>query len=130
MHLSRHPGRNWGIILHQVWVLRMKDRVGNKASWSSGNSSYSGSGSSNYTLTSQAKKICYKYNRGKCTYGFNCKFDHRCGVCGKVGHGAHICRKAKVERIDYDYETGERQKEYRERGFDREQKKDMQKGQK
>ena len=34
MHLSHHPGHNWGIILHQVWVLRMKDRVGNKASWS------------------------------------------------------------------------------------------------
>ena len=26
-------------------------------------------------------------------FGFNCKFDHKCGICEKTGHGAHICRK-------------------------------------
>ena len=41
------------------------------------------------------KKICWDYNSGNYTYGFGCKSDHRCGVCGKLGHGAHICRKVK-----------------------------------
>ena len=44
---------------------------------------------------SRRKKICWDYNIGNCTYGFGCKFDHRCGVYGKLGHGVHICRKVK-----------------------------------
>ena len=38
-------------------------------------------------------KKCWKFNKGKCTYGFNCKFDHRCGICNKFDHGAHNCRR-------------------------------------
>ena len=95
LHLSKYPRRNWGIILNQAWTLRMKDRVktpsqggavGSDSSGSTGNSSF------------HRKKICWKYNSGECTYGFSCKFDHRCGICGKHGHGAHICHKAKPKR--------------------------------
>ena len=27
MHLSENPGRSWGIILQQAWLLRLKDRI-------------------------------------------------------------------------------------------------------
>ena len=27
IHMSKHPERNWGIILQQAWSLRLKDRV-------------------------------------------------------------------------------------------------------
>ena len=37
---------------------------------------------------------CCQFNKGHCTYGLSCKYDHHCAVpeCGKFGHGAHICR--------------------------------------
>ena len=66
-------------------MLRMKDRLG----------SFSNNANMSRNNGSSGKKLCWKYNQGKCTYGFNCKFDHRCGICGKTGHGAHICRKGK-----------------------------------
>ena len=39
------------------------------------------------------KEICHRFNKGKCTYGASCKFEHRCSApkCGKFGHGAHMC---------------------------------------
>ena len=88
LHMSKHPERSWGIILQQAWSMQLQDRIGKPST--PGQNALTGSktpGSNNN------KKICRKYNQGKCTYGFNCKFDHRCGICSKSGHGAHICRK-------------------------------------
>lgn len=39
------------------------------------------------------KEVCRNFNRGKCDYGRSCKFDHKCSVCGKFGHGASTCRQ-------------------------------------
>ena len=93
MHLSEHPDRNWGIILQQAWTMRMVERINSDhvttGKFSPG-TTLSGSGGPS---SNPGKKLCYKYNRGKCTYGFNCKFEHKCGICAKYGHGAHICRK-------------------------------------
>ena len=78
LHMSRHPQRSWNVILQQAWNLRLKDRndVDRR--------------SSGYQ---RRRYICWRYNKGKCTYGDRCKFDHRCGICGKHGHGAHICKR-------------------------------------
>ena len=40
------------------------------------------------------KKLCFAYNRGHCKFGPKCKFNHRCGFCGKFRHGTFNCRKA------------------------------------
>ena len=80
MHMARNPLRSWAIILQQVWTMFLKDR--NRNNNSSGNE------------RRNKRDICCRYNKGKCTYGTNCKFDHRCGICGKFGHAAHLCRRA------------------------------------
>ena len=99
IHLSRHPERTWSVILQQAWTLRMKDRIGTFGNRNGQNKGNSGN-----------KNICYKYNRGRCSFGFNCKFDHKCSICGKFGHGAYNCQKAsgaaKREWVS-DRETGE-----------------------
>ena len=95
LHMARHPMRLWSVILQQAWNLRLRDKF--KENYFSGE------------RKSRRKDICFRFNSGKCTYGDRCKFDHRCGICGKHGHGAHRCR-----RIGGNYE----QKEFRDGGFD------------
>ena len=83
-HMAKFPSRSWGMILQQSWTFRLKDRVGS-----------SSTGGGNQDVTSKYRRnVCYKYNRGKCTFGMSCKFEHRCVICLKFGHGSHNCRKA------------------------------------
>ena len=93
LHMAENPGHNWGIILHQAWVLHMKERLTSSSGGGNSTNQKGGNYNSNVSNNLSAKKgkNCWKYNRGKCTYGFNCKFEHRCGICNKFGHSAHLC---------------------------------------
>ena len=95
-HMERHPDCNWGVVLQRAWTLYLRDKL----QYSNVNDQRQNKVFDNNTQKSVKKnnKICYKYNGGKCTYGFNCRFQHNCGVCNKFGHGVHICRK--VNNID------------------------------
>ena len=104
VHMGRNPNRSWAIILQQAWTMYLKDR--NKQGYSS---EY---GSRNDKRAKQ-RDICYRFNRGKCTYGNNCKFEHRCAICNKFGHGAHNCRKldrwdssSHDKKPDYGHDKG------------------------
>ena len=61
----------------------------------SGNQQHSGS---------KIKEPCKRYNKGKCTYGSACRYEHCCSErkCGKFGHGAHICwvRLARIKNTE------------------------------
>ena len=104
LHLARYPRRSWSVILQQAWTMRLKDR--NNRNDNSRND-----------RSKNRKDICWRYNRGKCSYGSSCKFDHRCGICGKFGHGAHICRKGnKNERGDNGYYDGNRKPDRSDKG--------------
>ena len=63
VHLANHPERSWGIILQQAWTMRLQDRVNSRIfQYKQGTGSQS---------QSSSKKMCWKFNRGKCTYGFS-----------------------------------------------------------
>ena len=79
MHLSNFPDRSWGIILQQAWSMCLKDKIG-------------AAGTGNQNKFGKKKEIFQRFNKGFCTIGRSCKFDHRCLGCGKFGHGIHICR--------------------------------------
>ena len=102
MHISKYPTRSWGIILQQSWNIRMKDkfRTNNNDAWNSS----SPRGGKTPNNNRGKKDICWRFNRGRCTYGMSCKFDHKCGICNKFGHGAHNCRK-----LNNHQDQGERQ---------------------
>ena len=89
IHMSRHPKRSWGIILQQAWSVRLKDRLMN-----SGQGSRNSNGSNNHSGQQGKNKrdTCYRFNHGKCSYGQNCKFEHKCLICNNFGHGAWNCR--------------------------------------
>ena len=84
-HIARHPYRSFAVILQQAWTMILKDRVRNENSYFQ-----KGAPRSN----KRDKEPCCRFNRGRCSFGLSCKYDHRCSVhkCGKFGHGTHICQ--------------------------------------
>ena len=111
LHMSKNPLQNWGIILQQAYTMFLKDRQNPGALYA-----YGKEGTSN---SQKNKKLCYSFNKGKCKFGTRCKFDHRCGMCNKFGHGAFNCRKSGgirfgdregMDKGDQDTETRETRK--------------------
>ena len=88
LHMARNPARSWSIILQQAWSLRLRDRL-------TGNTNGFQSGGNNRVRSNEP---CRRFNRGKCNFGTNCKYEHRCNYCNKFGHGAVNCRKAIADR--------------------------------
>ena len=88
MHLSNYPQRNWSVILQQAWSLYLKDRI-NVGNCHMTNNKSPGGGQQH---SNKKKEICKRFNRGQCTRGLRCHYEHRCLECGKFGHGEHICR--------------------------------------
>ena len=74
-HISRHPTRSWGVILQQAWTMILKDRLrsGDNAFFQKGNFA-AGKGNK------KDREPCRRFNKGRCTFGLSCKFDHRCSV--------------------------------------------------
>ena len=117
MHLSLHPKRSWGIILTQAWNMRLREKLSSNGG--SGHNSNTGGRNGGYnggtpgSADKRRRDVCYRFNRGKCTYGLNCKFEHKCALCLKFGHGSHNCRRAVF--AERDGETGENR--YRYEGY-------------
>ena len=82
IHLSEFPDRSWGVILQQAWNMRLREKLVFSSS----------SGERNFE---RKRNVCYRFNRGNCSYGLKCKFEHKCAFCSKFGHGSFNCRKAK-----------------------------------
>ena len=99
IHMSKHPGHSWAILLQQSWSMRLQEKIrgtefhqqfsSNKNARRSGSFEKKGNG-----------ELCRKFNRGKCTFGPSCKFEHRCSYCFKFRHAAIHCRKAIPDRQD------------------------------
>ena len=92
LHMARHANRSWALILQQAWLFRLKDKFRQDHYNSTNNRNFhSQDRRSNHS--GNKKDTCHRFNKGKCTYGLKCRFEHRCNTCNKWGHGAHICRK-------------------------------------
>ena len=92
IHISHNPLRTWSVILQQAWTMKLKERLHEfNASQSRGQ----GSGGK--------RDYCRRFQRGTCNDGVNCRYEHRCTICNKFGHGAHICRK-RTGRDGYGHE--------------------------
>ena len=107
IHMGKYPDRSWGIILQQAWTMIMCEKGGGPTSSHGGNNRNFEQHKGESVKEKKSGKPCYKYNRGKCLYGINCKFEHRCVVCNKYGHGAFNCRK--LANSAGDKEVGDKQ---------------------
>ena len=98
-HITRHPTRSWAVILTQAWTMLIKDRIRSDLIFQKGGG------------LSGRREPCRRFNKGKCSFGLSCRYDHRCSVrkCGKFGHGAYQCRlRGQDERKDDYMESRER----------------------
>ena len=89
IHISQFPDRSWGVILQHAWNLRLHERL----TFNSMNGNKSGS---------KKRDVCWRFNRGKCSYGQGCKFGHKCALCQKYGHGASNCRRGRNSTGGYN----------------------------
>ena len=100
LHMGRHPERSWGIILQQAWSMRLKDKLG-RGFEGSGTVSRKHEGTPKRQEDNEAidiNRICRRFNKGRCSFGPTCKFDHRCFYCFKFGHSIHHCRKLRANK--------------------------------
>ena len=92
IHMAAFPNRSWSIILQQAWMIRLKEKLYKAPYEQNGGDPSSSDGSGNRDRT------CRRYNKGKCSYGTNCKYEHKCKYCKKWGHSMFSCRKYKADK--------------------------------
>ena len=98
IHMSRNPHRNWSVILQQVWSLRLKDKL---TVTSYGHNNRNGGQNFNSLNGNDQGKIgvpCHCYNKGRCPFGAECHYEHRCSYCFKFGHSVIYCRKLQADQ--------------------------------
>ena len=100
LHLSKHPNRNWAVILQQAWSMKLRDRIprtdgGHKfVNHSGNNNGYVNNDKGSF----KSSDPCKLFNKGHCKFGKGCKFEHKCSYCGKFGHPVLNCRKLQADR--------------------------------
>ena len=43
---------------------------------------------------------CWRFNKGQCSFGSSCRFDHKCSGCGSTDHGFIVCPAKKEKDIN------------------------------
>ena len=99
LHLSRHPERSWSVILQQAWSMRVKDRLtftkgeSNHRNYAASGFNSHGNNNGNGNSKTKNNEPCRRLNKGKCKFGANCRYEHRCSYCLKFAHAILTCRK-------------------------------------
>ena len=84
--MEKYPNRSWGVTNTHMWTMYLKDHIpagkvvaygasgGNKRDW--------------------RDMACWRYNKNKCNRSAQeCRFEHRCSVCGSFSHIMLGCPK-------------------------------------
>ena len=94
IHMSKHPERNWSIKLQQAWALRLREKHQHYGNQSNNQFNHSNMVSSR----GHSDEPCRRYNRGRCPFGSDCRYDHRCSYCFKMGHAIINFRKLAADK--------------------------------
>ena len=99
IHMGKHPGRSWAILLQQSWSMRLQEKLSfndfNKQVM--GRNKHTNKSPNGNSKESDGTDACRRYNRGKCNFGSSCRYDHKCSYCFEFGHTILNCRKLKAD---------------------------------
>lgn len=84
--------RRWSAKLDYEWSRCLKNHISFRHD--NGGQGMNGQGNTG----NKAREICNRYNKGRCTWGSQCRYLHICKLCKKRGHGALLCRSDKAEK--------------------------------
>lgn len=108
LHMAKHPDRDWAARLTDKYTKFMKNHI----RFECNSNNYGGrQGSQTFVPSTpnsrnpKGQENCRRYNKGRCTWGKDCRYAHRCDICGKRGHGAVICRNAEKAKRNYGSDT-------------------------
>ena len=95
--------RSWAKTYTQMWNICLTEPIrhgydsnswGGKRGTPSSAPAACGSGLPSHKVARQAKPdYCWKFNKGKCKFGSECKFVNRCSYCDSAAHGQNTCPK-------------------------------------
>ena len=88
--MAAKPHRSWAKVYTQMWNITLNEPL-KKFPESAQFSGRNGNGK-------KRESVCWKFNKGNCTYGKGCKFEHKCSYCGGSNHGASTCLKKQNKR--------------------------------
>ena len=93
--MAKKPNRSWAKTYTQMWTLELSGSDSSNKQNFQHRRGGSNSGSSGSGATGKWKdNCCWKYNKGdNCSYGKNCRFEHRCTFCGSYSHPSMHCPK-------------------------------------
>ena len=98
--MARNPTRNWGVIYHQGWIIKLRDHHPKKE--------VTFHGLSEKKPGKQKKDISWKFNKGRCNFGSGCRFEHQCALCERTGHSKVTCFKREQCDKEKDKEKKEK----------------------
>ena len=104
--MAVNPRRSWAKTYTQMWNICMMDLANksqNSQNYGNNSGNYSrqsgghgnGSGNTHNPPRQMEKKpdYCWKFNKGKCKFGSECRFINRCSYCDSTSHGLNTCPK-------------------------------------
>ena len=95
--IDENPTRDWGVIWIVGWSLYLKEKLGER------------NNHNNFSLKRKSSKketICWRFNKGKCSCGSKCRFEHKCYQCFRLDHGAVNCKKGNSTHHHDDAKSG------------------------
>ena len=84
--MAEKPHRSWAKTYTQMWNMTLNEPI--KKFQEQGNAN-------NRSAGKKRDNTCWKFNKNNCSYGKNCRFEHKCSYCGSYNHPAIHCPKKK-----------------------------------
>lgn len=104
--VEKEPSRPWDVVHYNYFMSQFGENLnltqggranssyGGGPAPSAGGSNFGGARSSQFALNK--KDCCFRFNKtGKCKWGDNCNWEHKCYLCGLSNHGYYNCRFRK-----------------------------------
>ena len=87
---ASRPHRNWGKTYMQMYM-----RIRSQEQHQQFRNTFERSHNTNQLSLngSNTKTTCWRFNKGNCSYGRECRFEHKCSYCGSTNHGYYNCRR-------------------------------------